>query len=196
MKASEFRKLIREEIQNVLREAADPIEKVYGRLYSIGERYGIEDNLLNALDEYLESEGVWDIYEKWLEREDTGAILSTSETAKLLKPMAEFLEGSKAPMANQKRIYNAIDKINNKLPDLGVYNRQTFDAQEKIVHSLMYKYISPKAAKQLKTVIDSDRDGVFGTKKQIDALVRELETININMFMQDYNKLIQKVLKK
>jgi hypothetical protein len=183
MKMSQFRKLIREEIQAVLREAADPIEKVYGRLYGIGERYGIEDDLLNALDEYLESEGVWDIYSKWLEREDTGAILSTSEAAKLLKPMAEFLEGSKAPMANQKRVYKTIIKIYNALP---FYKNNSYDA---IIDPLIYKQLSPESAKLFQPIIASGRDGVFGTKKQIDTLVRELETINVNKLVQDYEKL-------
>jgi hypothetical protein len=182
MKMSQFRQLIREEIQTVLREAADPIEKVYGRLYSIGDRYG-SDYLLNALDDYLESKGVFDIYEKWLEREETGAILSTAETVKLLKPMAEFLEGSKAPMANQKRVYKTIIKIYNALP---FYKNNSYDA---IIDPLIYKQLSPESAKLFQPIIASGSDGVFGTKKQIDTLVRELETINVNKLVQDYEKL-------
>jgi hypothetical protein len=209
MKMSQFRKLIREEIQTVLREAADPIEKVYGRLYAIGERYNSEDDLLNALDDYLESEGVFDIYEKWLEREETGAILSTAETAKLLKPMAEFLEGSKAPMGNQKRIYNAIYKLTKRIPyfkidgidwesDPIAYNKksdQNSAKREEIMYALIFKQLSPESSKLLQKVLKSRRDGVFGIKKQIDTLVREIETINVNKFMQDYNKIAAKLPK-
>jgi len=97
--------------------------------------------------------------------------------------MAEFLEGSKAPMANQKRVYKTIIKIYNALP---FYKNNSYDA---IIDPLIYKQLSPESAKLFQPIIASGRDGVFGTKKQIDTLVRELETINVNKLVQDYEKL-------
>jgi ATP-dependent exoDNAse (exonuclease V) beta subunit len=176
MKMSQFKQLIREEIRRALQEAVDPIEKVYSRLYSIADRAG-SDRFLNALDEYLISVGVYDIFEKWLEREDTGVSLTTSESNKLLRALTEFLEGSKSPATNFKRIFKLVTKINRANPGLVIPWDNSKESLDRL-YTFINKQLTPGSVKILQMAAAGDRDEVYGSKSQIDTLVRELEQIS------------------
>lgn len=198
MKMSQFRQLIREEVRNVMAEAADPLEKTWGKIYGLGDRYGNVDAVLNVLDDYIESIGLSGIYNKWIERDETGATLSTSESTRLLKAIAEFFEGSKTPRANSKRVYKAMYNIEQvmKSKNPGAYTvsddewEKDWDAAwsksaemikewDKQVYNTIIKHLSPATSKFFRQ--QESIDGIFGTKKQIDTLVRELEAIAIKL---------------
>ena len=146
MKKIELKNLIREEIRRVLAENVTPLDKAFGRILSIGR--GNDDEILNILDSYLESNGLFKLATKWYDRNTTGTQLSTSEEAKVLKAFDEFYTSHKSARTNWKSVVPYTLRIGRLL-----IKNNTIKDDSKYLESI-YKFILPKLSKESQEVFE------------------------------------------
>jgi hypothetical protein len=178
MKVSEFRKLIREEVENLMAEAADPLDYAFGKIYRMGERDGTEDRVLDALDTYLESLGLFDLQSKWLEREDTGYQISKPDAVKLLKAFNDFYTENKGIRTKWLSVRPAMLRLMNRTGFRGT----SIGFKPKPFIKYMSTKLSEESLKVFNNYWNKDLDHkLYDSKEAIATLIGELEDLAVKL---------------
>jgi len=178
IKLSQFRQLIYEEVRKVVADAVDPLENAWGKIYRMGERDGAEDQVLDALDTYLESLGLFELENKWLERDETGYQISKPDAAKLLKAFNDFYTQNKGAKTKWMSVRPAMLRLMTRTG----FHGSSIGFKPKPFIKYMQTKLSDESLKVFNNYWNKDLDyKLYDSKEAIATLIGELDAISAKL---------------